>query len=168
MSEHNRSNLLMLGIAVIGVMFFGSMALVWSNTGRLTSEAKAAVVPAHQAAPHTDATAGLEKRLLLLEAKMTAPPTFDASQLDAKIKGLESQLTAVQTQLGAFTASDFDALKMKVVRTENPESIKTAISALQTDVGKLHTRLDQLSEQASVTTSDTKHNSRKSQNSRSK
>lgn len=163
MSEHNRSNLLMLGIAVIGVMFFGSMALVWSNTGRLTSEAKAAVVPAHQAAPHTDATAGLEKRLLLLEAKMTAPPTFDASQLDAKIKGLESQLTAVQTQLGAFTASDFDALKMKVVRTENPESIKTAISALQTDVGKLHTRLDQLSEHvASAAASETKHSSRKS------
>ncbi len=163
MSEHNRSNLLMLGIAVIGVMFFGSMALVWSNTGRLTSEAKAAVAPAHQAAPHADATAGLEKRLLLLEAKMTAPPTFDASQLDAKIQGLESQLTAVQTQLGAFTASDFDALKMKVVRTENPESIKTAISALQTDVGKLHTRLDQLSEHvASAAAAETKHSSRKS------
>lgn len=167
MSERDRANLI-LGIAVTSVMFFGSMALVWNNTGRLSSEAKAAVAPAHQAAPHADATAGLENRLLLLEAKMKAPPTVDASQLDEKIKGLESQLTAVQTQLGAFAVSDFDALKMKVARTKNPESLKTTIDALQTDVGKLHTRLDQLSEQASVTASDTKHNSRKSQHSRSK
>lgn len=163
MTEHDRSNQLMWGIAVVGVMFFGSMAMVWSNTGRLTSEAKAAVAPAHQATPHADAATGLENRLLLLEAKMKAPPTFDASQLDAKIKGLESQLTAVQTQLGAFTASDFDALKMRVIKTENPAFIKTTVDALQTDVGKLHTRLDQLSEHvASATASEPKHNSRKS------
>ncbi|EAQ33736.1 hypothetical protein NB311A_18873 [Nitrobacter sp. Nb-311A] len=163
MNDHDRSNQLMGGIAVICVMFFGSMALVWTSTGRLTSEAKAAVAPAHQAAPHADATAGLEKRLLLLEAKMKAQPTVDASQLDAKIKGLESQLTAVQTQLGAFTASDFDALKIKVAGTENSESTKKTIDALQADVGKLHTRLDQLSEHvASAAASETKHSSRKS------
>ncbi len=167
MSERDRANLI-LGIAVTSVMFFGSMALVWNSTGRLSSEAKAAAAPAHQAAPHADATAGLESRLLLLEAKMKAPPTVDASQLDEKIKGLESQLTAVQTQLGAFTVSDFDALKMKVAGTTNPESLKTTVDALQTDVGKLHTRLDQLSEQASATVSETKHNSRKSQHSKSK
>lgn len=163
MNEHDRSSQLMGGIAVICVMFFGSVALVWSTNGRLTSEAKAAPAPAHQAAPHADATAGLEQRLLHLEAKMKAPPTSDASQLDAKIKGLESQIAAVQTQLGAFTLSDFDTLKRKVAGTENPESIKTTIGALQTDVGKLHTRLDQLSEQAaSATASETKHSSRKS------
>jgi hypothetical protein len=163
MNEHDRSNQLIGGIAVICVMFFGSMALVWSTTGRLTSEAKAAVAPAHQAAPHADATAGLEQRLLLLEAKMKTPPTVDTSQLDARIKGLESQIAAVQTQLGTFTASDFNALKGKVAGTENPESIKTSIDALRTDVGKLHARLDQLSEQtASATTSETKHSSRKS------
>lgn len=144
MNEHDRSSQLMGGIAVICVMFFGSMALVWSTNGRLTSEAKAAPAPAHQ-------------------AKMKASPTSDASQLDAKIKGLESQIGAVQTQLGAFTLSDFDTLKRKVAGTENPESIKTTIGALQTDVGKLHTRLDQLSEQAaSATASETKHSSRKS------
>lgn len=169
MNEHDRSNQFILGIAIIGVMFFGSMALVWNSTGRLTSEAKAAPAPAHQAAPHTDATAGLEKRLLLLEAKLKTPPTFDASQLDAEIKGLESKIAAVQTQLGAFSVSDFDALKTKVAKTENPQSIKTTIDALQTDVGKLHARLDQLSEQAApATASETKQNSRKSSHSRSR
>jgi phage shock protein A len=161
MNDHDRSSQLMGGIAVICVMFFGSMALVWSTNGRLTSEAKAAPAPAHQAAPHADATAGLEHRLLLLEAKMKAPPTSDA-QLDVRIKGLESQIASVQTQLGAFTASDFDSLKRKVSGTENTESVKTSIDALRTDVGKLHTRLDQLSEQtASATASESKH-SRKS------
>jgi uncharacterized coiled-coil protein SlyX len=165
MNEHDRSNQLIGGIAVICVMFFGSMALVWSSTGRLTSEAKAAPAPAHQAAPHADATAGLEQRLLLLEAKMKAPPTSDTSQLDARINGLESQIAAVQTKLGAFSASDFDTLKRKVAGTENPESIKTTVDALQADVGKLNTRLDQLSEQAasaSASASETKHSSRKS------
>jgi hypothetical protein len=166
MNEHDRSNQLIGGIAVICVMFFGSMALVWSSTGRLTSEAKAAPAPAHQAAPHADATAGLEQRLLLLEAKMKAPPTSDA-QLDARIKGLESQIAAVQTKLGAFSASDFDTLKRKVAGTENSESIKTTVDALQADVGKLNTRLDQLSEHATsasaaAPTSETKHSSRKS------
>lgn len=167
MSERDRANLI-LGIAITGVMFFGSMALVWSSTGRLSSEAKAEAAPAHQAAPPANTTAGLENRLLLLEAKMKAPPTIDASQLDARIKGLESQLAAVQTQLGAFTASDFDALKTKVAGTKNPESLKTTVDALQTDVGKLHTRLDQLSEQASATASETKQSSRRSHHSKSK
>jgi uncharacterized protein YceH (UPF0502 family) len=104
--------------------------------------------------------------LLLLEAKMKAPPTSDA-QLDARINGLESQIAAVQTKLGAFSASDFDTLKRKVAGTENSESIKTTVDALQADVGKLNTRLDQLSEHATsasaaAPTSETKHSSRKS------
>jgi hypothetical protein len=167
MNEHDRSNQLIWGIAVIGVMFFGSMALVWSNTGRLTSEAKAAVAPAPHAAPHADAAAGLEKRVLSLEAKAKAPPTFDASQLEAHLKDLGSQLTAVQTQLGSFKGSDFDALKTKIetktdrAATASSESVKKSIDSLQTDLGNLHARFDQLSQQvASATASDSKHSSR--------
>src|SRR3569623_2112055 len=41
MNEHDRSNQLIWGIAVIGVMFFGCMALLLSNTGGLRCLGKA-------------------------------------------------------------------------------------------------------------------------------
>lgn len=169
MNEHGRSNQLIWGIAIVGVMFLGSMALVWSSTGRLGSEAKAAVPPAHHAAaPHVDATAGLEKRVLNLEAKANTPPAFDTSQIEAQLKDLGSRLAAVQTQLGSFKGADFNALETKVetkidkakAGTASSESIKKSVDALQTDMEKLHTRFDQLSEQvASATTSGSKHSS---------
>lgn len=164
MNEHDRSNQLIWGIAIICVMFFGSMALVWSSTGRLSSEAKAAVAHAPPAAPHVDATAALEKRVINLEAKAKAPPIFDASQLEAQLKDLGSRLAAVQNQLGTFKVSDFDALKTKIeTKTDRAaaagsESVKKTIDALQTDVGNLHTRFDQLSQQV-ASASDTKHSS---------
>ena len=90
------------------------MGLVWSTGGPLPSKAKAEVPKAKVEVPSADAVAGLEKRVVHLEAGMKTPPTFDTSQLEAQLKGLESQLTAVQTQLGTFRASDFDALKTKI------------------------------------------------------
>ncbi|GAB1716386.1 MAG: hypothetical protein NTAFB05_14280 [Nitrobacter sp.] len=166
MNEHGRSNQLIWGIAVIGVMFLGSMALVWSSNGRLTSEAKAAVPPAPHAAPHADATAGLEKRVLNLEAKMKTPPSFDTSQIEAQLKDLGSRIAAVQTQLGSFKGADFNTLEAKLetkidkAGTTSSESVKKSIGALQTDVGNLHTRLDQLSQQvASVGEPASKHSS---------
>jgi septal ring factor EnvC (AmiA/AmiB activator) len=174
MNEHDHSNRLIWGIIVVGAVFFGSVGLVWSTGGQLPSKALAEVPKAKAvvaAAPHADAIAGLEKRLLHLEAGMKAPPTFDTSQLEAQLKDLQSQLAAVQTQLGAFKVSDLDALKTKIdsAGKANPESVKTTIGALQTDVGDLHKRFDQLSQQvASVTAPDVKHSSQKSQHSRSR
>ena len=154
MNEHDRSNQLIWAIAVVGLVFFLSVGLVLSTGGPLPSKAKE--VPT-------------KKRGLQLEARMKVPPTFDTSQLEAQLKGLESQLAAVQTQLGAFRVSDFDALKTKIDRAgkANSESVKTRIDALQTDVGNLHTRFDQLSQQAApVTAPDPKQSSQKSQHSK--
>jgi hypothetical protein len=169
MNEHGRSNQLIWGIAVIGVMFLGSMALVWSSNGRLTSEAKAAVASAPHAAPHADATAGLEKRVLNLEAKMKTPPAFDTSQIEAQLNDLGSRLSALQTQLGSFKGADFNALEAKLetkidkAGTASSESVKKSIGALQTDLGNLHTRFDQLSQQvASATAPASKHSSHSS------
>jgi chromosome segregation ATPase len=169
MNEHGRSNQLIWGIAIVGVMFLGSMALVWSSTGRLGSEAKAAVPPAHHAAaPHADATAALEKRVLSLEAKANTPPAFDTSQIEAQLKDLGSQISAVQTQLGSFKGADFKALQTKLetkidkAETTSSQSVKKTVDALQTDLEKLHTRFDQLSQQvasATTSTSSSKHSS---------
>ncbi|MBU6461329.1 MAG: hypothetical protein KGK01_03850 [Bradyrhizobium sp.] len=153
MIEHDRPNNLIGGIAVVLVLVFGSVAMVWSTNGRLGSEARAEVPPPPKAASQADATAGLEKRVLNLEAKTKTPPTFDTSQIEAQIKDLGSQLTAIQTRLGSFKVSDFDALKTKVetkvdrTATASSESVKKSIDALQTDIGNLHTRFDQLSQQ---------------------
>ncbi|WP_439925205.1 hypothetical protein [Nitrobacter sp. JJSN] len=175
MNEHDHSNRLIWGIIVIGVVFFGSVGLVWSTGGPLPSKALAEV-PKAKVIPPAEAVAGLEKRVVHLEDRMKAPPApaSDTSQLEARLKDLQSQVAAVQTQLGTFKASDLDALKKKVDNTTgkaNPESVnvKTTIDALQTDVGNLHKSVDQLSQQvASVTGSDSKHNSQKSQHSKSK
>ncbi|MBU6458467.1 MAG: hypothetical protein KGQ48_13165 [Bradyrhizobium sp.] len=158
MNEHDRSSNLILGIGAVVVLFFGSMAMVWSNTGRIGSELKAEV-PAPHAAPHADATAVLEKRIVDLEAKAKTPPAVDTSHLEAQLKNLGSQLTAVEAQLGSFKVADFDALKTKVDKTgtASSESIKKSIDALQTDIGNLHTRFDQLSQQvASAATAEVK------------
>lgn len=177
MNEHDHSNRLIWGIIVIGVVFFGSVGLVWSTGGPLPSKALAEV-PKAKVIPPAEAVAGLEKRVVHLEDRMKAPPAAaaDTSQLEARLKDLQSQVAAVQTQLGTFKASDLDALKRKVDNTTgkaNPESanVKTTIDALQTDVGNLHKSVDQLSQQvASVTAtaSDSKHSSQKSQHSKSK
>ncbi|MEO6947356.1 MAG: hypothetical protein ABI150_12495 [Nitrobacter sp.] len=151
------------------MVFFGSVVLV-SSTGPLSMldqrsrEAKAGST----SVPRADAVARLEKRVLQLEARVKAPPTFDPSQLEAQFKDLEFQLAAVQTQLGAFRVSDFDALKTKIdsAETANPKSIKTMMGALQTDIGNLHTRFGQLSQQAASVTA--KRSARKSHHSRSK
>ena len=114
----------------------------------------------------------LDKRLVQVESKMKVPPTFDTSQLEAQLKGLESQVAAIQTQLGTFRVSDFDALKTKIdsAATANSDSVKTTIDALRTDVGNLNKRFDQLSQQGPSVTApdDVKHRSQKSQHSKSK
>ena len=115
MNEHDRSNQLMiLTMTVVGLVVFGSVGLVLSSGNPLPSKPKAEVPKAKVEVPSADAVAGLEKRVVQLESGMKAPPTFDTSQLEAQLKGLESQLTAVQTQLGTFRGSDFDALKTKI------------------------------------------------------
>jgi chromosome segregation ATPase len=171
MNEHDHSNRLIWGIIVIGVVFFGSVGLVWSTGGPLPSKALAEV-PKAKAIPPAEAVAGLEKRVVHLEDRMKAPPApaSDTSQLEARLKDLQSQVAAVQTQLGTFKGSDLDALKTKIdAKKTNPDSVKTTIDALQTDVGNLHKSVDQLSQQvASVTGSDSKHSSQKSQHSKSK
>jgi hypothetical protein len=166
MDEQERSNNFIGGIALVLVLVFASMGWVWMSNGRLGSEARAEVPPPPKAASPADATAGLEKRVTSLEAKAKTPPASDSSQLEAQIKDLGSQLTAIQTQLGSFKVSDFDALKTKVdtkgdkTATANSESVKKSIDSLQTDIGNLHTRFDQLSQQvASVTAPDAKANS---------
>ncbi len=178
MDEHDRASKLMIGtIAVVSLLVAGSVGLVWSSGNPLPSKPIAEVpkAKAQVAPPQADAVAMIDKRLVQVESKMKAPPTFDTSQLEAQLKGLESQLTAVQTQLGTFRGSDFDALKTKIDRAgkENSESVKTMIDALRTDVGTLHTRVDQLSQQATSVTApelkpDLKQSSQKSQHSKSK
>ncbi len=174
MNEHDRSNQLIWAIVIVGLVSFGSLGLVWSTGGPLPSIAKAEVPKAKAvtSAAHADEVAGLEKRVLHLEAAMKAPPTFDTSQLEAQLKGLESQVAALQTQLGTFRVSDFDALKTKIdsAAKANSGSVQTKIDALQIDVGNLNKRLDELSQQApSVTaTDDVKRSSQKSQHSKSK
>jgi phage shock protein A len=104
-----------------------------------------------------------------LEAKLQAPaPAVDTSQIEAQIKGLESRLAAMHTQLGTFKASDFDALRAKLDNAgTTPKSVKTTIESLQTDVGNLRTRFDQLSQQvASETASESKSSSHKSHSKR--
>jgi hypothetical protein len=150
MNEHNRSNLLMiLTMTVVGLVVFGSVYMVVSSGNPVPSKLQAEVPKAKVEVPSATAVAGLEKRVVQLEAAMKAPPTFDASRLDAQLKGLESHLATVQTQLGTFRASDFDTLKSKVdsARTVNSDSLKAAVDALQTDVANLNKRLDQLSQQ---------------------
>jgi|tagenome__1003787_1003787.scaffolds.fasta_scaffold20830315_2 chromosome segregation ATPase len=166
MDEQERSNTFLGGIALVFVLVVASMVWVWSSNGRLGSVARAEVPPPPKAASPAEATAGLEKRVVSLEAKAKTPPTFDTSQLEAQIKDLGSQLTALQTQLGSFKVSDFDALKTKVdtkgdrTATANSESVKKSIDALQADIGNLHTRFDQLSQQvASVTAPEVKTSS---------
>ncbi len=176
MNEHDRSNLLMiLTMTVVGLVVFGSVYMVLSSGNPLPSKLQAEVPKAKVEVPSAAAVAGLEKRVVQLESGMKASPTVDTSQLEAQLKGLESQLTAVQTQLGTFRGSDFDALKTKIDRAgkENSESVKTMIDALRTDVGTLHTRVDQLSQQATSATApelkpDLKQSSQKSQHSKSK
>jgi polyhydroxyalkanoate synthesis regulator phasin len=179
MNEHDRSNQLMIWtMTVVGLLVFGSVYMVLSSGNPLPSKAQPVPTKAKAevtSAPRADAIAGLEKRVIHLEAEMKAPPTFDASQLEAQLKGLESRLTAVQTQLGTFRVSDFDALKTKIdsAGKENSESVKTMIDALRTDVGTLHTRVDQLSQQVTSATApelkpDLKQSSQKSQHSKSK
>ena len=179
MSEHDQSNWLISAMIVLGAVLFGSIALVWSTGDGLSTvyqrsqEAKAAApaVPSQ-----ADATAGLEKRVLNLEAKLKAPPTFDTSQLEARLNELQAQLAAVQTQLGSFNGGDFNALETKLetkideAGTTNLESFKPAIDALQTDIRNLHTRFDQLSQQVTPVTApdDLKHSASKSQRSRSR
>ena len=179
MSEHDQSNWLISAMIVLGAVLFGSTALVWSTGDGLSTvyqrsqEAKAA---APSAPSQADATAGLEKRVLNLEAKLKAPPRFDTSQIEAQLKALGAQVAAVQTQLGSFKGTDFDALETKLetrideARTTNPESFKPAIDALQTDIRNLHTRFDQLSQQVTPVTApdDLKHSASKSQRSRSR
>ena len=176
MNEQDRSNLLMiLTMTVVGLVVFGSVYMVLSSGNPLPSKLQAEVPKAKVEVPSAAAVAGLEKRVVQLESGMKASPTVDTSQLEAQLKGLESQLTAVQTQLGTFRGSDFDALKTKIDRAgkENSESVKTMIDALRTDVGTLHTRVDQLSQQATSATApelkpDLKQSSQKSQHSKSK
>ena len=165
MSEHDQSNWLISAMIVLGAVLFGSIALIWSTGDGLSTvyqrsqEAKAA---APSAPSQADATAGLEKRVLNLEAKLKAPPTFDTSQIEAQLKDLGSQVAAVQTQLGNFKGSDFKALETKIDKagTASSETVKKTIDALQTDLGNLHARFDQLSQQvASATTSSSKHSS---------
>lgn len=176
MNEQDRSNLLMiLTMTVVGLVVFGSVYMVLSSGNPLPSKLQAEVPKAKVEVPSAAAVAGLEKRVVQLESGMKASPTVDTSQLEAQLKGLESQLTAVQTQLGTFRGSDFDALKTKIDRAgkENSESVKTMIDALRTDVGTLHTRVDQLSQQATSATApelkpDLKQSSQKSQHSRSR
>jgi septal ring factor EnvC (AmiA/AmiB activator) len=179
MNEHDRSNQLMIWtMTVVGLLVFGSVYMVLSSGNPLPSKLQAEVptkAKAEVTSPQADAVAGLDKRLVQLESKMKVPPTFDTSQLEAQLKGLESQLAAVQTQLGTFRVSDFDALKTKIdsAGKENSESVKTMIDALRTDVGTLHTRFDQLSQQVTSATApelkpDLKQSSQKSQHSKSK
>ena len=150
------------------------MGLVWSSGNPLPSKPIAEVATKAKAAvpsPQANAVAILDKRLVQVESKMNVPPTFDPSQLEAQLKGLEFQLVALQTQLGTFRVSDFGALKMKIesIQKENSESVKMTIEALQTDVGNLNKRLDQLAQQApSATAPDLKQSSQKSQRSKSK
>ena len=178
MNEHDRSNLLMIWtMTVVGLVVFGSVYMVLSSGNPLPSKLQAEVpkAKAEVTSPQADAVAGLDKRVVQLESKMKVSPTFDTSQLEAQLKGLESQLAAVQTQLGTFRVSDFDALKTKIdsAGKENSKSVKTMIDALRTDVGTLHTRFDQLSQQATSATApelkpDLKQSSQKSQHSKSK
>ncbi len=172
MNEHDRSNQMIWALAIVGLVSFGSLGLVWSTGGPLPSKAKAEVPKVKVEVPSADAVAGLEKRVVHLEAGMKTPPTFDTSQLEAQLKGLESQLTAVQTQLGTFRAADFDALKTKIDSTgkAGSDSVKTTINALQTDVGNLNKRFDQLSQQVASATAPDEHkqSSQKSQHSRSR
>ena len=174
MNEHDRANKLMIvTMTVVSLLVAGSVGLVWSSGNALPSKPIAEVpkAKAQVVSPQVDAVAMLDKRLIQVESQIKVPPTFDTSQLEAQLKGLESQVAAIQTQLGTFRVSDFDALKTKTdsAATANSESVKTTIDALQTDVGNLNKRFDQLSQQvASVTGSDSKHNSQKSQHSKSK
>jgi prefoldin subunit 5 len=175
MNEHDRANKLMIWtMTVVSLLVAGSVGLVWSSGNPLPSKPIAEVpkAKAQVASPQADAVAMLDKRLVQVESKMKDPPTFDTSQLEAQLKGLESQVAAIQTQLGTFRVSDFDALKTKIdsAATANSESVKTTIDALQTDVGNLNKRFDQLSQQAPSVTApdDVKHRSQKSQHSKSK
>jgi outer membrane murein-binding lipoprotein Lpp len=175
MNEHDRSNQLMTWtMIVVGLVVFGSVYMVLSSGNPLPSKLQAEVPKAKVEVPSA-AVAGLEKRVVQLESGMKAPPIVNTSQLEAQLKGLESQLRAVQTQLGTFRGSDFDALRTKIdsAGKENSESVKTMIDALRTDVGTLHTRVDQLSQQATSATApelkpDLKQSSQKSQHSKSK
>jgi outer membrane murein-binding lipoprotein Lpp len=176
MNEHDRSNQLMtLTMIVVGLVVFGSVYMVLSSGNPLPSKLQAEVPKAKVEIPSAAAVAGLEKRVVQLENGMKAPPIVDTSQVEVQLKGLESQLRAVQTQLGTFRGSDFDALRTKIdsAGKENSESVKTMIDALRTDVGTLHTRVDQLSQQATSATApelkpDLKQSSQKSQHSKSK
>ena len=170
MNEHDRSNKLIWALAIVGLVSFGSVGLVWSTGGSLPSKARAEVPKAKVEVPSAAAVAGLEKRMGQLEAGMKAPPTFDSSQLEAQLKGLKSQLTAVQTQLGTFKVSEFDALKTKIdsAGKANSESVKTTINALQTDVGNLNKRFDQLSQQVASATATDDHKQSSQKHSRSK
>jgi hypothetical protein len=170
MNEHDRSNQLIWALAIVALVSFGSVGLVWSSGSPLPSIAKAEVPKAKVEVPSAAAVSGLEKRVGQLEAGMKAPPTFDSSQLEAQLKGLESQLTAVQTQLGTFRVSEFDALKTKIdsAGKANSESVKTTINALQTDVGNLNKRFDQLSQQVASTTATDDHKQSSQKHSRSR
>jgi outer membrane murein-binding lipoprotein Lpp len=175
MNEHDRANKLMIWtMAVVSFLVAGSVGLVWSSGNPLPSKPIAEVpkAKAQAAPPQADAIAMLDKRLVQVESKMKVSPTFDTSQLEAQLKGLESQVAAIQTQLGTFRVSDFDALKTKIdsAATANSDSVKTTIDALRTDVGNLNKRFDQLSQQAPSVTApdDVKHSSQKSQHSKSK
>jgi hypothetical protein len=174
MNEHDRANKLMiLTMTVVSLLVLGSVGLVWSSGNPLPSKQIAEVpkAKAQVASPQPDAVAMLDKRLVQVESKMKVPPAFDTSQIEAQLKGLESQLAAVQTQLGTFKVSDFDALKTNIdsAAKASSESVKRTIDALQTDVENLNKRFDQLSQQVtSVTASELKHSSQKSQHSKSK
>jgi prefoldin subunit 5 len=176
MNEHDRSNQLMIwNMTVVGLLVLGSVGLVLSSGNPLPSKAIAEVptkAKAEVTSLQADAVAMLDKRLVQIESKMKVPPTFDTSQLEAQLKGLESQLAAVQTQLGTFRVSDFDALKTKIdsAAKASSESVKRTIDTLQTDVGNLNKRFDQLSRQAPSVTApdDVKHSLQKSQHSKSK
>ncbi|OJU24131.1 MAG: hypothetical protein BGN91_02655 [Nitrobacter sp. 62-13] len=170
MDEHNHSSRLIGGIVILAAVFFGSVGLVWSSGAPLPSKAMAEAPPKPKAAVASEAeVAGLDKRMAALEAKVQAPaPAVDTSQIEAQIKGLESRLAAMHTQLGTFKASDFDALRTKLDNAgTTPKSVKTTIESLQTDVGNLRTRFDQLSQQvASETASESKSSSHKSHSKR--
>ena len=177
MNEHDRANRLMiLTMTVVILLVAGSVGLVWSSGNALPSKSIAEVpkAKAQVASPQVDAVAMLDKRLVEVESKMKVPPAFDTSQLEAQLKGLGPQLAAIQTQLGTFKGADFDAFKTKIdsAATANSESVKT-IDALQTDVGNLNKRFDQLSQQTPSVTApelkpDLKKSSPKSQHSRSR
>ena len=175
MDEHDRASKLMIGtMIVVSLLVAGSVGLVWSSGNPLPSKLTAEVpkAKAQVASAQADAVAMLDKRLVQVESKMNVPPAFDTSQLETQLKSLGSQVAAIQTQLGTFRGSDFDALKTKIDRaaTANSESVKTTIDALQTDVGNLNKRFDQLLQQAPSVTApdDVKHRSQKSQHSKSK